>query len=329
MEGKKEAYRLREVRVRLEEGAGLYSERKIENADDAVLVMQRELATYDREVVCIVNLNSAGRPICFNLVSMGNINTSILDIVNVLKCCILTNTASFVMLHNHPSGDVSSPSQADLDATKGMVLAGALMGIPCLDHVIIAAGGKEKYSMKEHYDVDFNPGYEKVAKGVSGMVAEAAESYADPFGDGFPPMPAPEPEPEPDGAAEKGEEVTLHFGKGLCQFFTSKKGAEMARIKLSNTPFDSWPSFVVPAKLVHINRFGKGLWMKLPANAKTTLTISRKVTLEDGTQSWQDKKIPVDNVQLKEMVESYKKKGREDESPPLNTQERAALSRAR
>ena len=326
MKPKKETYQLKEVRIRLEEGRPLYSDQKISSVDDAVSVMERELSTYDREVVCIVMLTNAGRPICFNLVSMGNLSTSILDVVNVLKSCILANAASFIMLHNHPSGDISSPSWEDVESTRRVVLAGALMGIPCLDHVIIAGGRKEHYSMREHGDVDFDPGYEKVMEETRNMVAEGGVAYPTPFGDIDPDevMQAMEA-----SAQDKKEEITLHFGKGLCDFFTSKKGAEMARIKIANTPFDSWPSFVVPARIVHDNRFGKGLWMKLPADGKTTLTIAKKVTGEDGLEKWQDKKRSVDNRKHKEMVESYKKKDREGEEPPPETKNKTAGYRAR
>lgn len=327
MEQKKETYQLKEVRIRLEEGKGFYSDRKITSAQDAVMVMQRELSTYDREVVCIVNLTTTNRPICFNLVSVGNINSSIVDIMNLLKSCILTNAASFIMLHNHPSGDVSSPSREDIEVTGRVILAGALFGIPCIDHVIIAGGGKEYYSMREHGDADFSPGYEKVMEGAGSMVAEMNESYGNPFDDVDPDeiMQAME---NAKGNGKK-EEVTLHFGKGLCDFFTTKKGAEMARIKLPDTPFESWPSFVVPARIVHENQFGKGLWMKLPADGKTTLTIPRKVTGEDGQEKWQDKKMTVDNVRLKEMVESYKKKDRGEDRPPGESLERLAGHKSR
>ena len=56
--------------------------------------------------------------------------------------------------------------------------------------------------------------------------------------------------------------------------------------------------------------------MKLPADGKTSLTISRRVTLEDGTQSWKDKRLMVENRKLKEMVEAYKDKPRDEQPEP-------------
>lgn len=330
---REQPYQLKEVVIRLKEGGSLYSDQKIESPQDAVRVMEEELSTYDREVVCLVCLNSNGQPYAYNLVSMGSISQSILDMASVMKCCLLTNCASYMIFHNHPSGN-PVPSAVDIETTKRLILVGELMGIPCVDHIIIAGNRKEYYSMRENKDVNFSPAYDEVMEGARGMVAEGNAAYADtPFGQINPDevMASMEGEPAGDvpGGGEKKDEVTLHFGKGLCSFFTSKKGEEMARIKIPNTPFESWPSFVVPARIVHDNRYGKGYWMKLPAGGKTTLTISRKVTGDDGMEKWQDKKMTVENVRLKEMVEAYKKNGPDRDHPAMNGERRPARAMTR
>jgi DNA repair protein RadC len=45
-----------------------------------------------------------------------------------------------VLVHNHPSGD-PSPSPEDREITRRLARAGALLGIPVLDHVIVADRG--------------------------------------------------------------------------------------------------------------------------------------------------------------------------------------------
>ena len=84
----------------------------------------------------------------------------------------------------------------------------------------------------------------------------------------------------------------------------------MVRIRIPNrdqrdkTP---WASFVLPAKAVHENQYGKGLWAKVPADGSTVL---RKPVMvgqnEAGKNIWEDKKTTVPNRELKEMVEAYK-----------------------
>ena len=38
-----------------------------------------------------------------------------------------------------------------------------------------------------------------------------------------------------------------------------------------------WASFVLPAKSVHENKYGKGLWAKIPADGTTTVTKAVQV----------------------------------------------------
>ena len=62
--------------------------------------------------------------------------------------------------------------------------------------------------------------------------------------------------------AAQREEVTIKFGKGLAEPFTSKDGKEFMRITVPNqVPADKtpWASFVLPSKAVHENQYGKGL----------------------------------------------------------------------
>ena len=106
------------------------------------------------------------------------------------------------------------------------------------------------------------------------------------------------------------EEVTIKFGKGLAEPFQSKDGREFMRITIPNQdPADKtpWASFVLPAKAVHENQYGKGLWAKIPADGTTMVT---KPTLmgqdEAGKNIWQDVKTQVPNRDLKSMVEAYK-----------------------
>ena len=110
---------------------------------------------------------------------------------------------------------------------------------------------------------------------------------------------------------EQIEEITLHFGKGLAEPFQSKDGREFMRITIPNQdPADKtpWASFVLPAKAVHENQYGKGLWAKIPADGNTTLTKPYLAgQSEDGKNIWKDEKTTVSNRELKSMVEFYKK----------------------
>ncbi|KIU10062.1 DNA repair protein RadC [Bacillus subtilis] len=63
-----------------------------------------------------------------------------------MKSAILSNAASIIVGHNHPSG-LTEPSKEDIEVTKRLVEAGKLMGIELLDHIIV---GDNRYtSLKE------------------------------------------------------------------------------------------------------------------------------------------------------------------------------------
>lgn len=45
------------------------------------------------------------------------------------------------LIHNHPSGD-PTPSRADIEMTKEVAKAAAILGVQVHDHVIIGSGGR-------------------------------------------------------------------------------------------------------------------------------------------------------------------------------------------
>ncbi|MBR0160612.1 MAG: JAB domain-containing protein, partial [Oscillospiraceae bacterium] len=153
-ENETKRYKLKEVCIRLAEGHPLYSDVPLSSPTAALDVMRKELSQYDREILCVVNLNNKLKPINFNIVSMGSINGSIASIPNILKSGILSNAHGFLLLHNHPSGDVT-PSREDIQTTRRCIEAGKIMDIPCLDHVIVGGGNSDYYSFRESGMVDF------------------------------------------------------------------------------------------------------------------------------------------------------------------------------
>ena len=147
-------YKLREVRIRLEEGRSLYSNHPLSDPDAAVDVMRRELSGYDREVLCVVNLNTRLQPINFHVVSIGDLSQSIASIPNILKSGLMQNAHAFMLLHNHPSGDVT-PSKDDIQTTRRVIEAGKIIGIGCVDHIIVGGGNGSYFSMREQGTLDF------------------------------------------------------------------------------------------------------------------------------------------------------------------------------
>ncbi len=70
------------------------------------------------------------------VLSIGTINASMLHPREVFKPAIEYGAAALILVHNHPSG-VSTPSQSDIQITEQIVLAGKVLGISLLDHVVV------------------------------------------------------------------------------------------------------------------------------------------------------------------------------------------------
>ena len=310
-------YRIKEVRVRLAEGSHLYSDRQMDTPDAAVEVMKKELSQYDREVLVVVNLNSHLNPINFNIVSVGDLTSTIASIPNLLVSGILSNSSSFLVLHNHPSGDLT-PSAEDITMTRRVIEAGNLIGIPCVDHIIVAGGNSGRIlSMRESGTINFNQKYPGLSA-ADARVGESREEYQMDKMNGT------------ENRAEI-EELSIKFGKGLAEPFTARDGTEYMRIMIPNrdrTDTTPWASFVLKASQVHENKFGKGLWVKRPAGAHITVTKPVAVGVENGKTVWNNEKKSVSVPELKSMVEFYKEKGRDSVMGQLGDMKKTAGEKA-
>ena len=138
---------LKVVNVRLVREPSLYSTEKIASPEDAVKVIAKDLATYDREVFAVLNLKASGQPINLNICSVGSLDASVVSPREVFKSCILSNSAAFIALHNHPSGSLS-PSREDKKVTSRLLACSELLGVKMLDHIIIAGETGAMYSFK-------------------------------------------------------------------------------------------------------------------------------------------------------------------------------------
>jgi DNA repair protein RadC len=91
-------------------------------------------------------LNTQHRVIRDVLVTRGILDASLIHPREVFRPAIVESAAGVILVHNHPSGD-PAPSQEDRAVTRQLVAAGATVGIPILDHVIV--GGCSFVSLAE------------------------------------------------------------------------------------------------------------------------------------------------------------------------------------
>lgn len=105
-----------------------------------------DLRHLDTERLMAVMLDNRCRMICDEVLTIGTVNTSLISVREVLILAVRCGAVSFIVLHNHPSGD-PSPSPQDISVTRKLKEAGETIGIPLTDHIII--GDNRYYSFVE------------------------------------------------------------------------------------------------------------------------------------------------------------------------------------
>lgn len=141
-------YELDVVKIRLVKEPSWYSEEPLKKSADVAKLMSKKLSDCDREIFCILNLASDGKVINMNVVSMGTLNAAIISPREVFKSSILSNAASIIAVHNHPSGNVF-PSKHDKYTTQRLREAGELLDIELLDHIIVGGIEGQFFSFQE------------------------------------------------------------------------------------------------------------------------------------------------------------------------------------
>ncbi|WP_458124743.1 JAB domain-containing protein [Paenibacillus sp. Z3-2] len=122
------------------ESSFLYSERVIRSPHEAVELLRPFLQNADREHFLVVCLDTKNQVNWITTCHISTLNTSIVHPRECYKVALLSNAATILVAHNHPSG-VPTPSPEDIAITKRLYEAGEILGIDLLDHIIIAGNG--------------------------------------------------------------------------------------------------------------------------------------------------------------------------------------------
>ena len=92
-----------------------------------------------KEQFITLHLDNKNRILCMDIVSIGGLNQSIVDMRSVFQTACLSAAAAIICIHNHPSGD-TTPSSEDISITRRLKEASEIMGIKLLDHIIVGDG---------------------------------------------------------------------------------------------------------------------------------------------------------------------------------------------
>lgn len=104
---------------------------------DVFETYQARLGGLKQEVFMAIGLSSKNETIREMVIGQGSVNECRVEPREVFRPLIVEAATRTILLHNHPSGD-SQPSPYDVALTRRLARVGNLVGIPVLDHVVIA-----------------------------------------------------------------------------------------------------------------------------------------------------------------------------------------------
>ena len=113
---------------------------KIEGPEDVARYASPILRFEQKEHFLVLLLDVRNRVLAMPTISVGSLTASVAHPREIFREAIRYSAANMILIHNHPSGD-PTPSREDMQLTRQMMKAGEIMGIPVLDHVIIAGDG--------------------------------------------------------------------------------------------------------------------------------------------------------------------------------------------
>jgi len=93
----------------------------------------------------VLMLDSRGCLRRAEIISRGSLTGAPVHPRDLFGLAAAYQAVSLILFHNHPSGD-PEPSEADRQLTRRLQEAGAIMGIPVLDHLVIGAGKWHSFS---------------------------------------------------------------------------------------------------------------------------------------------------------------------------------------
>lgn len=103
-----------------------------------------------QEKLIVVAFNGAQEVIFNKVITQGLLDRTVVHPREVFAEAIKRRASAIIIAHNHPSGCLE-PSEADKEITQRLSLAGNILGVRLLDHLIFTEDGF--YSFREHDEI--------------------------------------------------------------------------------------------------------------------------------------------------------------------------------
>ena len=106
----------------------------------------------DKERFAVSFLDTKNNLITTKILFTGSLNSSFVDLREIVKESLFLNSNAIIIAHNHPSGD-PTPSVEDIKCTNNIFTAMNTCGIRLLDHIIV---GNRTFSFADDGLIDHN-----------------------------------------------------------------------------------------------------------------------------------------------------------------------------
>ncbi|MFK7798395.1 MAG: JAB domain-containing protein [Aureispira sp.] len=123
---------------------------KLSKADKKILIAPKDIYSVMQKILLqatpihqnkehfwILGLANNNKLLFVELVSLGSVNKTIVEPMEVYSPAIRQRAVKIVLCHNHPSGSLK-PSEEDCDITDRLIQVGRIVNIPVVDHLIIS-----------------------------------------------------------------------------------------------------------------------------------------------------------------------------------------------
>ena len=110
----------------------------------AIEVMKAYLEDQSCEHLAIILVDGQNNMIGISTITIGELSKLSVSVRSIFNHVIGGRASAFILGHNHPSGNVN-PTTEDIVMTNAVLEACKIMGVPCLDHIIISSGTNSDY----------------------------------------------------------------------------------------------------------------------------------------------------------------------------------------
>lgn len=145
---------------------------RLTTPEDVAAVYMERLGGLITETMFVIAVDGRRHVLTEIEVARGGRHGLALTACDILRPLIRSGASAFLLVHNHPSGD-PRPSPDDVEMTTLLEAAADIVGVPLLDHLVVAGGGGGWCSMLELGFIDHKENHhERTGKSPRALAAE-------------------------------------------------------------------------------------------------------------------------------------------------------------